>query len=100
VLCNADDAGNMEYITGVEVSDFAGVPKEFSRQRIPERRYAVFSHCGHVSEIRRVWSTIWNQALPASGYQAAEGPEFERYGEEFNPLTGNGGFEIWIPIKN
>ncbi|MFZ0591098.1 MAG: hypothetical protein WAM39_11480 [Bryobacteraceae bacterium] len=27
------------------------------------------------------------------------GPEFERYGEEFDSATGTGGFEVWIPIK-
>jgi AraC family transcriptional regulator len=29
----------------------------------------------------------------------AEAPEFERYGAEFDARSGNGGFEIWIPIK-
>jgi AraC family transcriptional regulator len=24
---------------------------------------------------------------------------FERYGEEFDPQTGMGGIEVWIPIK-
>jgi predicted transcriptional regulator YdeE len=23
----------------------------------------------------------------------------ERYGPEFNPVNGTGGFEIWIPIE-
>lgn len=99
VLCNSDDAGNVEYISGVEVSDFALLPEEFARLRIPEARYAVFSHPGHISTIRRVWATIFNGWLPESGYRIAEGPEFERYGEEFNGLTGTGGFEIWIPVR-
>lgn len=99
VLCNSDDAGNTEYVTGVEVSDFARVPAEFSRLRIPEHRYAVFTHPDHVSTIRRVWFTIFNKWLPASGYRLAEAPEFERYGDEFDGATGNGGFEIWVPIK-
>jgi AraC family transcriptional regulator len=99
VLCNSDDAGNMEYISGVEVADFARVPKEFARLRIPEHRYAVFSHRDHISTIRRVWHTIFNQWLPQSGCRMAEAPEFERYGEEFDGLTGTGGFEIWIPVR-
>ena len=99
VVCNSDDAGNTEYISGVEVSDFARVPKDWSRIRIPEHRYAVFTHRDHISTIRRVWFTIWNQWLPESGYKIAEAPEFERYGSEFNSVTGTGGFEIWIPIQ-
>jgi AraC family transcriptional regulator len=98
VLCNSDDAGNTEYISGVEVSDFSRVPPELNRLRIPEHRYAVFSHRDHISTIRRVWFTIFNKWLPESGYKLAEAPEFERYGEEFDPATGSGGFEIWTPI--
>lgn len=42
VICNSDDAGNTEYIAGVEVSDFARIPKDWSRIRIPPQKYAVF----------------------------------------------------------
>jgi AraC family transcriptional regulator len=99
VCCNGDDSGNFDYIAGVEVSDFSDLPREYSRVRIPEARYAVFSHPDHISTIRRTVNTIWNQWLPASGLQAADAPNFERYDENFDPLTGNGGFEIWVPIK-
>jgi AraC family transcriptional regulator len=100
VLCNGDDAGNTEYIAGVEVSDFSRLSPEFSRVRIPEQQYAVFSHRGHISAIRRTWFTIYNKWLPESGHKASDGPSFELYGENFNPVTGMGGLEIWLPIKN
>jgi AraC family transcriptional regulator len=100
VCCNGDDAGNYDYIAGVEVADFSDLPREFSRVRIPEQRYAVFSHGDHISTIRRTINTIWNHWLPASGLKAADAPNFERYGENFDPLSGNGGFEIWVPIKD
>jgi AraC family transcriptional regulator len=98
VCCNGDDSGNFDYIAGVEVSDFSDLPREFSGVRIPEARYAVFSHCEHIST--RTVNTIWNHWLPASGLQAADAPNFERYDENFDPLTGNGGLEIWIPVKD
>jgi len=99
VLCQSDDAGNTESICGVEVSEFSKVPAELSRLRIPEQRNAMFTHRDHISTIRRTWFTIWNKWLPESGYQPAEGPEFERYGKEFDPRTGTGGLQIWVPIK-
>src|SRR6266403_2319567 len=99
VCCNGDDAGNFDYIAGVEVSEFSDLPREFSRVRIPEQRYAVFTHRDHISTIRRTINTIWNHWLPASGLKAADAPNFERYDENFDPLTGNGGLEIWIPVK-
>jgi AraC family transcriptional regulator len=99
VCCNGDDSGNFDYIAGVEVSDFSGLPREFSRVRIPEQRYAVFTHRDHISSIRQTVNTIWNHWLPASGLKAADAPSFERYDENFDPLTGNGGLEIWMPVK-
>jgi len=100
VCCNGDDAGNFDYIAGVEVADFSDLPREFSRVRIPEAKYAVFTHSDHISTIRRTVNTIWNHWLPASGLKAADAPNFERYDENFDALTGNGGLEIWIPVKD
>jgi AraC family transcriptional regulator len=99
VCCNGDDSGNFDYIAGVEVSDFSGLPREFGRVRIAAARYAVFAHDEHISTIRRTVNTIWNQWLPASGLKVADAPNFERYGESFDPLTGNGGLQIWIPVR-
>ena len=98
VCCNGDDAGNFDYIAGVEVSDFSDLPRQFSRVRIPEQKYAVFTHREHVSTVRRSVNAIWNHWLPASGFKMADAPSFERYDEKFDPATGKGGFEIWVPI--
>jgi AraC family transcriptional regulator len=100
VCCNGDDAGNFDYIAGVEVSDFSGLPREFTSVRIPEQKYAVFTHSDHISTIRRTITTIWNQWLPVSGQKAADAPGFERYDANFDPLTGNGGLEIWVPVRD
>ena len=99
VCCNGDDAGNFDYIAGVEVSDLSDLPREFAKVRIPEQRYAVFTHGDHISTIRRTVNTIWNHWLPASGLKAADAPSFERYDENFDPRTGDGGLEIWVPVK-
>jgi len=99
VCCNGDDSGNFDYIAGVEVSDFSDLPREFSRVRIPEARYAVFTHAEHISTIRRTVNTIWNQWLPASGLKVADAPNFERYDANFDPATGDGGLEIWVPVR-
>src|ERR1700737_2625652 len=69
VCTNGDDTGYFDYIAGVEVADFSDLPREFSRVRIPEQRYAVFSHTDHISTIRRTISSIWNHWLPSSGHK-------------------------------
>jgi AraC family transcriptional regulator len=99
VCCNGDDSGNFDYIAGVEVADFSDLPRDFAHVRIPAQKYAVFTHAEHISTIRRTVNTIWNHWLPASGMRAADAPSFERYDETFDPSTGNGGLEIWIPVR-
>jgi AraC family transcriptional regulator len=99
VCHNGDDAGNFDYIAGVEVADFSDLPREFSRVRIAEQRYAVFTHRDHISTVRRSVNAIWNHWLPASGHTMADAPTFERYDEKFDPATGSGGFEFWVPLK-
>lgn len=98
VICNADDADNFDYICGVEVAEFPAQPADFTRLRIAPQTYAVFRHNDHISTIGATCRAIWNQGLPDAGYQAADSPWFEQYGEEFDGRTGLGGCEIWIPI--
>lgn len=100
VICNGDDAGNVEYVCGVEVTDFSRIPKDWSQVRIPAHRYVVFTHREHISAIRRTWNTIWNKWFPESKHVHAEGPEFERYDSRFDPRTGEGEVELWIPVKS
>ena len=98
VICNTDEAGSIEYITGVEVREFPEHPSEFARLRIPPQTYAVFDHRDHVSAISGTWQAIWNHTLSEHGHEATDGPAFERYDERFDPRTGLGGVEIWVPI--
>jgi AraC family transcriptional regulator len=93
--------GGIDYLCGVEVSSVAGLPSEFSHCEIPGQRYAVFEHRGHVSElyntmdaIQRTWAPHHELIRPPDG-----APDFlERYGERFDPRTGMGNIEVWIPI--
>ncbi|MGH6934147.1 MAG: AraC family transcriptional regulator [Dongiaceae bacterium] len=98
VKLNGDDTG-FDYVTGVEVAAFDGIPKEMARLRIAPRRYAVFRHLGHVATIRGTHNAIWSKWLPDSGHQVADAPDFERYGEDFDAKRGTGGIEIWIPLE-
>ena len=99
VICNTDDAGSIEYICGVQVREFPDHPAEFSRLRIPPQTYAVFEHRDHVSSVAATWQAIWNHELSNAGHKATDGPAFERYGKAFDPRTGTGGFDIWVPIQ-
>ena len=74
-------------------------PADFTQVRLVPQRYAVFSHTEHVSSIPKTIDAIWSKWVPDSGLNVAEVPCFERYTDDFNPQTGMGGMEIWIPVQ-
>ena len=98
VVSNMDDQMNMTYLAGVGVTGFSGLPPEFARQTLAPQHYAVFPHHGHVSTINQTWSAIFANWLPKSDWQHAEAPSFERYDQRFDPATGAGVAEIWVPL--
>jgi AraC family transcriptional regulator len=88
------------YLAGVEVSAFSDLDSNFTGIRLPAQRWAVFPHKGHVTTIASTIHTVFAQALPASGLAPGDMPDLlERYGASFDPRTGEGGFEIWVPVK-
>jgi AraC family transcriptional regulator len=97
VCHNTDDTG-FDYIAGVEVADFASLPTEYARLRVTGQRYTIFTHTEHISAIRSTFMAIFNDWLPTSGQRAADAPVFERYDDRFDPRTGMGGCEIWVPM--
>jgi AraC family transcriptional regulator len=88
------------YLAGVEVSDISDLDSSFTGIRLPAQRWAVFPHEGHITTVTSTIHAVFAQALPAAGLTAGDMPDLlERYGESFNPWTGAGGFEIWVPVK-
>ena len=105
VCWHTSDGEGIEYLSGVEVSGFSNLPAEFSAVSIPAVKYAVFPHRDHVSKMPDTIAAIFYDWLPKSGREAGDGvaetPDFlERYTEEFDPRTGFGGMEIWVPLKS
>jgi AraC family transcriptional regulator len=99
VIYNFDGDGNFNYMCGVEIAAAADLPKRITSLPVPAQKYAVFSHRGHIAGIRATCTAIWSKWFPESGHQSANAPSFERYGPEFNPQTGLGGLEIWVPVQ-
>lgn len=96
----ASRENQFEYMCAVEVTSFDGLPDNIGRMRVPEQRYAVFVHSGHISSIRDTWDAIWTQWLPNSGCQPANTPDFELYDDRYDIQSGNGIVEIWFPVRN
>lgn len=104
-LCIHLREGHYYYMAGCAVWDFNALPSEFSAFIVPSQTYAVFTHAGPVHHIRSTIDVAFSQWLPNSHYQHASAGEnalhfFERYGENFNPHTGLGEMEIWLPVSS
>lgn len=96
VVASADDSA-CDYLAGVEIRPGAELPAEFTELQAPARRWARFTHQGHISTIR----AIYDQWLPGSGETQADEVSFiEYYGPDFDPLTGLGTTEIWIGLRD
>lgn len=89
------------YMAGCEVSEFTDLPSNLSPLIVPSHTYALFTHVGHLDTIKDTIDFAFDQWLPNSGYthNSQSIHFFERYGEEFNPTTGIGDIEIWLPIS-
>ena len=93
-----DDGFN--HLSGVELPSDTHTAQNMVCLTLSPQFYLVFWHPGHVATLRETCDAIWSDWLPGSGKTVVEKPWFERYGNEFNPVTGAGGLEIWIPVSN
>jgi AraC family transcriptional regulator len=100
VCWNTGPDCNFEYLAGVAVSSPDRLPAGFKTLEIDARRYAVFAHTGHVSAIPATIDAIWTKWAPDCGLRLSHGaPCVERYTPEFDPATGLGSMEVWIPLE-
>lgn len=98
----ASGADGFDYMTCAAVASLDDLPEELSGARIARHRYAAFAHKDHVSAIGATCAAIFGDWLPASGEKASEGPLFllEVYTSGFDPVTGFGGMEVWLPLAD
>jgi AraC family transcriptional regulator len=100
ISMDMDDDGNFEYVCAAEVLKFSDTPRGLIELRAPAQNYAVFRHDGHVSTLGATYAAIWNQWTPGQNRVVADAPSLERHCETFDPRTGLGGVEIWIPVRD
>ncbi|QND48332.1 helix-turn-helix domain-containing protein [Rhizobium lusitanum] len=91
---------SFRYMSAAEISAADDLPADFTTLKLPQQRYAVFTHRGHISGISATVHQIFGDWLPQSGQLHGGVPDMmERYDDRFDPQTGMGATEIWIPLK-
>ncbi len=96
-VCHSFGGGLMDYLVGVEVKDAGQVSGYMYTLTIPKRKTAVFLHEGDIAGLPKTWGRIFDEWLPATKLEVAQGPQFEVYDEDFN--NGDDKIEIYIPVK-
>ena len=92
-----ESTGEFDYVAGFEVDSIADIPEGMVSWEMPERTYAVFT-CT-LPTLGETFQQIYKTWLPQSGYQHADGPEFELYDENFDSQDQSSEMYIYIPIK-
>lgn len=87
------------YLAGAEVRDFGELDGALTGIRLPAQRWAAFRQNDHITTISATIHAIFSQALQEAGLTPGDMPDLiERYDEDFDPVTGAGGFEIRVPV--
>lgn len=88
------------YMAGVEVTDVSELPKELGTYSFPAQSYLVFRHDTHISGLQQTVGEIFGHYMPEHGFDPSKIPAyFEFYEEKFDPATGLGGIELWMPAE-
>jgi AraC family transcriptional regulator len=69
----------IRYDACISLSDCKGSADDFLKQTIQGGRYAVFHHRGPYENLEPVYSTVYGQWLPDSGYQLRNLPSYCHY---------------------
>jgi len=89
--------GEWDYLAGLEADPSAPIPAGMTRWDIPAQTYAVI-RCSRET-LRQEYARLMGGWLPSSDYRRAAGPEFERYGAEFDPRDAASPIQVFIPIE-
>jgi AraC family transcriptional regulator len=104
VISRTNGQTGFEYLAGVQVSSSAGLAAGLVTTQLPARTWAVFPHMQNVSQLKNTITEIFHVWLPDSGrtidHPTPDSPDLiEYYAEDFDPQTGTGTMEIWVPVK-
>lgn len=95
---NEPGSSSFDYMAAYGVDELATSHAEHDVLTVGAGQYAVFRHDGLAADARSTWDPIFNQWMPSSAYEHDVLPFQEVYNDSFNSSTGQGGFEIWIPV--
>ena len=93
------DGERFDYLCGVEVRGSVSVPAGQVLVSAPGGRWLRAACKAHVSDIGRAWSELYEEWLPELGLKLRPSVVIEYYPPAFDGRTGEGGWELWVPVE-
>lgn len=90
--------GSFDYMCGQEVPAGVSLPPGFSQVTITGR-HARFATKNHISTMSAAWAEIYGDWLNRPDFRPRPGPSVEYYPPEFDGMSGEGGYEIWVAVE-
>ena len=94
-----DPEATFEKWACVEVSDFTEIPESLESMSVPMGKYAVFKYKGHPHKAAASFGYIFEEWLPASGYELDARPHMEVMGSNYKNDSDDSEEEFWIPVS-
>ena len=93
------DNTDFGYIAGRVVKNNSFIPDGMIYHELLEQEVAVFTHVGSLDNLSETYNYIYEEWLPESGYELADGDEVEWYDSRFKYDSADSQMDIHIPIK-
>ena len=97
VCADFGEDGSFDYLCGQEAPR-AAVPAGWSAITLPAGRWARFATTAHISAMQEMWGEIYREWMGKDRMTPRDGPSTEYYPASFDGATGEGGYEIWVPV--
>jgi AraC family transcriptional regulator len=97
VCANFGEDGGFDYLCGMEMPK-GEVPQGLAAITLPSGNWARFATKAHISAMQDMWGEIYRDWMGQDRLTPRDGPSTEFYPVEFDGQTGEGGYEIWLPV--
>lgn len=93
------DETRFTFLAARVVKNFDILPPDMVSYEIPKTLVAVFTHKGSLETLSETYDYIYEQWLPESGYQLADGDELEWYDARYDYDSEDSEMDIHIPVR-
>ena len=95
----APDMSRFDYLCGQEVSAAVVLPEGVQRVTAPGGLWARFATKGHISTMQSAIEELYGHWARQPGLSPRAAPSIEYYPPQFDGMSGNGGYELWLPVN-